>query len=84
MKPIQEILSRIRWDKEYAKADFIIGYYDRVDEEIVLVPFREIYFDAEDHFAFQVIDKEGTTHNIPLHRVKAIYRNQELIWHRNE
>lgn len=84
MKPVQEILSRIRWDKEFAKADFVIGYYDRVDEDIVLVPFRDLHFDETDHFAFLVIDEEGTAHNIPLHRVKAIYRNQELIWHRNE
>jgi len=84
MQPIQDLLNRIRWDKEYAKADFTIGYYDRVDEEIVLVPFRELHFDETDHSAFQVIDEQGVTHNIPLHRVKAIYRNRELIWHRNE
>jgi len=31
MKPIHEILNRIRWDREYARADFKVGYYDRLE-----------------------------------------------------
>ena len=31
MIPIQELLSRIRWDESFGKGDFEIGYYDRVD-----------------------------------------------------
>jgi len=42
MIPAQEILNRIRWDVEYAKGEFVIGYYDRVDDRIIKVPFREI------------------------------------------
>jgi uncharacterized protein (UPF0248 family) len=83
MKAIQELLNRIRWDKDYAKADFKIGYYDRVEKKIIFVPFREIYFDDEDHFGFQVLDDEGLTHSIPLHRVREVYKNGKLIWHRD-
>jgi uncharacterized protein (UPF0248 family) len=83
MKAIQEILNRIRWDKGYAKADFKIGYYDRVEKKTIFVPFREIYFDDEDHFGFQVLDDEGLTHSIPLHRVREVYKNGKLIWHRD-
>ena len=82
MQPIQELLSRIRWDKDYATADFIVGYYDRLEDSIIFVPFHELYFDEEDHFAFQVLDENGENHNIPFHRVKALYKNGELIWHR--
>jgi hypothetical protein len=28
--PIQDLLHRIRWDAEFGKAQFVIGYYDRV------------------------------------------------------
>lgn len=83
MQPIQELLSRIRWDKDYAAADFVVGYYDRVEDSIILVPFQELYFDEQDHFAFQVLDENGESHNIPFHRVKALYKNGELIWHRD-
>jgi len=83
MKAIQELLNRIRWDKEYAKADFTVGYYDRIENKIVLVPFRELYFDDEDRFGFQILDDEGVVHSIPLHRVKELYKNGKLIWHRD-
>lgn len=83
MKAIQDLLNRIRWDKEYAKADFKIGYYDRVEKKVIFVPFRELYFDDEDHFDFQVLDDEGETHSIPLHRVREVYKNGKRIWHRD-
>ena len=83
MKAIQELLNRIRWDKEFSKADFTIGYYDRVEKKIIFVPFQELYFDDEDHFGFQILDDKGEAHSIPLHRVKELYKNGNLIWHRD-
>ena len=83
MQPIHELLNRIRWDKVYAQADFRIGYFDRVEDKLILVPFKELWFDDEDHFGFQILDEDGVTHHIPLHRVKEVYRNGELIWHRD-
>jgi uncharacterized protein (UPF0248 family) len=82
MKPIHEIINRIRWDKVYADADFLIGYYDRLSESVMLVPFKDVYFDDDDHSAFQIVDDEGVTHNIPMHRVRSVYKNGQLIWHR--
>ena len=32
MIPIQELISRIRWDREFGNADFAIGYHDRTTE----------------------------------------------------
>lgn len=84
MKPIQEIISRIRWDKEFSDADFMVGYYDRVEDKIVVVPFRELYFDEEDHFNFQILDESGLTLTIPLHRIREVYRNGEKIWNRDK
>lgn len=84
MKPIQEIISRIRWDKEFSDAVFMVGYYDRVEDKIVVVPFRELYFDEEDHFNFQILDESGLTHTIPLHRIREVYRNGEKIWNRDK
>ena len=82
MQPIQELLSRIRWDREFARSEFIIGYYDRVEQRIIRVPFRALHFEADDHFAFQLLDEDGITHSVPYHRVKELYRDGELIWHR--
>ncbi len=82
MTPIRELLNRIRWDPAFGQARFAIGYYDRVAREIVKVPFREILFDPSDHYFFQVADDSGEVHSIPFHRVKEVYRNDVLIWHR--
>ena len=83
MIPIHELLNRIIWDKEYGEARFVIGYYDRVSDEIVRVPFKELDFDPGDHFDFSLIDEEGETHTIPLHRIREVFRNDELVWERH-
>jgi uncharacterized protein (UPF0248 family) len=82
MIPIQELLNRIHWDAEFARGEFVIGYYDRVEDRIIEVPLRELYFDPGDHFSFQLLDEEGETHTIPFHRIKAVYKDGRLIWHR--
>ena len=82
MIPIHELLNRIRWDKEFGQGDFVIGYYDRVAERIVRVPLREIFFEPGDHFSFDLLDHDGVLHSIPLHRIKEVYKNKELIWRR--
>jgi len=80
--PIHELLSRIRWDEEFGQAEFEVGYYDRLEARIIRVSLREIFFEPDDHFAFDLYDHEGELHSIPLHRVKQVFRNGELIWHR--
>jgi uncharacterized protein (UPF0248 family) len=82
MMPIQELLSRIRWDADFGKADFEIGYLDRIQQRIVRVPLKELAFVDDDPFDFQFYDQEGETHSVPLHRIKAVYRDGDLIWHR--
>ncbi len=41
MIPIQQLLSRIQWDQEFGRGEFVLGYYDRVLEEIVGVQVRK-------------------------------------------
>lgn len=82
MIPIQELLNRIRWDVQFAQGEFEIGYFDRVEDRIIRVPFREVYFDTDDDFAFQATDDDGVIRSIPLHRVKEVVKDGELIWHR--
>lgn len=82
MIPIQELLNRIRWDPEFGKGSFRIGYYDRVDDKIIYLSLKDIWFEEDDHFDFQALDEEGETHMIPLHRIREVYRNGELIWQR--
>ena len=82
MKPIQDLLHRIRWDPEYGCAEFVIGYWDRVARDIVRVPYRRVSFPPDDHFSFEVVADDGSVHSVPLHRVREVWRNGELVWRR--
>ena len=82
MMPIHELLNRIRWDREFGRANFVIGYYDRLEDRIIRVPLGEIFFEPGDHFSFDLIDRDGELHSIPLHRIKEVYRDEVLIWQR--
>jgi uncharacterized protein (UPF0248 family) len=82
MIPIQELLSRIRWDPEFARGTFQLGYYNRAEERILLVPLREVSFPEESPRVFQIVDAEGKVQRIPFHRVREVYRDAQRIWHR--
>jgi len=81
--PIHELLKRIRWDEEYGNADFVIGYYDRVEDRIISVALKELSFDKGDHFDFEMLDVDGESQTIPLHRIRQVFRNGELVWERH-
>ncbi|KJS01914.1 MAG: hypothetical protein VR65_07480 [Desulfobulbaceae bacterium BRH_c16a] len=82
MIPIHKLLSRIRWDPEFGGADFKIGYYDRIEDDIVIVPMKRLSLDPIDHFSFAVYDDSDGLQRVPLHRIRRVYRNDELIWER--
>lgn len=83
MKPIQALIDRIRWDHDFGGGKFVIGYQDRFSDHLIEVPFEKISFDPGDHFAFTVVDAEGESHHVPYHRVRTVYRDGQLIWHRD-
>jgi uncharacterized protein (UPF0248 family) len=83
MIPIQDLLSRIRWDREFAKGEFSIGYYDRLRKEIITVPLKAVDFGERNHyFAFQVFDEQGEGHAVPFHRIREVRKDGKLIWQR--
>lgn len=83
MIPIQDLLNRIRWDPGFADGEFAIGYYDRIEARIVKIPFRQVRFNAGDHFSFDAVEDDGIVRTVPLHRVREVWRNAERIWHRD-
>jgi len=82
MMPIQDLLNRIRWDAGFGKAAFVIGYYDRVADRMERVPFEKIVIQHGDHFGFEAAEANGSVHSVPFHRVRSVWRDGILIWHR--
>jgi uncharacterized protein (UPF0248 family) len=83
MLPIHKLLSRIRWDPRFRIGQFALGYYDRVARRIVLVPFDTIRFPVDAPRCFDIWDEESNLHRIPFHRVRRVYRNGRIFWHRH-
>jgi uncharacterized protein (UPF0248 family) len=79
---VRQLLDRICWDSDYGQGEFTVGYFDRVEERIILVPLVKVRFDPGDRSSFQLTDAAGEPLAIPLHRVREVYRNNELIWQR--
>ncbi|OGQ94462.1 MAG: hypothetical protein A2521_14960 [Deltaproteobacteria bacterium RIFOXYD12_FULL_57_12] len=82
MQPIDQLLHRIRWDREFGRAIFEIGYYDRVEERIIKVAFSELVFAQGAPHCFQLVDPVGLIRTVPFHRVREVYRDGQLIWQR--
>lgn len=82
MIQLHQLLSRIRWDPEFGRGEFRLGYYDRVRREVVYVPLQEVHPEAESRFSFRVTDSEGVVHSVPYHRVKEVWKDGVVIWRR--
>ena len=81
MRPIQELLHRIRWDPGFT-GEFEIAFVDHARPELERVPVRELRFDPDDSFSVELTDGAGQALTIPLHRIRKLYRDGELIWSR--
>ena len=80
--PIRQLLSRIKWDAEFGAARFELGYYDRLEGRIIRVGLEQVEFEPRRRDTFLAFNGDGVLHRIPLHRIRRVYRNGELIWQR--
>ena len=82
MIPLHELLSRIRWDPDFGRGEFMLGYLDHARGALVYVPLNEARQEPDSLSCFEVTDEEGVARSIPYHRVKEVWKNGELIWRR--
>jgi uncharacterized protein (UPF0248 family) len=83
MLPIHKLLSRIRWDPRFRAGRFDIGYFDRVERRIVVVPFEGVRLPVGAPGMFEVWDDKGTLRRVPFHRVRRVTRDGRVIWERH-
>jgi uncharacterized protein (UPF0248 family) len=83
MQPIRELLSQIRWDPNF-RGEFEIAFVDHTKAEFERVPVHDVRFDPDDKSSFELIDQEGQPISVPLHRIRRVYKDGELVWSRPE
>jgi uncharacterized protein (UPF0248 family) len=81
MQPLREFLSRIRWDTEFGKGTFTVGYVDRIAHRERIVAFTSITVDPGGR-SFSVCNDTGVTVRIPFHRVRTVYKDGLPVWRR--
>ncbi len=76
-----DILNKIKWDKSEEPEKTFVFYYDRILDKFVRVPFTSIKDIGKN---FITIEKEGEEAEIPVHRIREVRRNGNLIWKRGK
>lgn len=77
MISIKDFLDKIKWDKRLKKEEYSIFYKDlKENKEIKFNEIKRI------DGSFFVLEKEGEEVFIPLHRIKEVRRNGNLVWER--
>ncbi len=79
MKPIKEILSKIKWDSKETPDDYEIFYLDF--KKLIPIKYTEIKRIEEGFF---VIERNNEETFIPLHRIKKVLKKGEVVWERNK
>lgn len=84
MQPIHQLLARIRWDAEFSRGRFAVGFWDRVARKVLSIELRDVVPNAVNPSLLDFVDGEGVLRSIPLHRVRRVWRDGILIWERGE
>ena len=82
MTPIHELLARIRHDPQFGQGVFELGYLDRFDNQVQRVALGLVDFPEGGKRMFEFVDTDGQKRRIPFHRIREVYRDGALIWHR--
>ncbi len=77
MRPVQDVLNQIKWDKRLHPEEYTIEYLDF--GKLVSIPYTSI---KELEGAFMIVVKNGEEIPIPLHRIRIIKKNGEVVWQR--
>ena len=82
MTPIHQLLSRIRWDRDFGRARFEIAFFDRQESSLHRVALAKIAFPKGERRMFEWQDETGQVRRIPFHRIREVYRDGQLVWQR--
>jgi uncharacterized protein (UPF0248 family) len=59
MKPFHEVINKIKWSKDEKIDDYIIGYFDRVEDKILEMPLSPFLSSEIPEHRARYIKKHG-------------------------
>jgi uncharacterized protein (UPF0248 family) len=83
MIPIRDLIHRIQWDEAFGRAAFEIAYLDRVAGGTLRVPFGDVRLESGWIVVRNATEEDGSQAAIPLHRIREVWRDGQLIWQRS-
>lgn len=79
MIPIRELLNKIKYSPGEKAEDYMLFYYDRIENKLKELSPSEIKRIEE---GFLVLEKAGEEINIPLHRIRRVEKKGQVVWER--
>jgi len=79
MQPIKNLLNKIKWDKRENPEHYSIHYFDRISRKLIKLDYIDIKR-FEDNFI--IIERNIEEVNIPMHRIREVRKNNEIVWKR--
>jgi uncharacterized protein (UPF0248 family) len=73
LTPASEVLRRIKWDYALDPSDFIVRYYDRMEDQILSCDFSAPNASVQGK-------EEAFVFAIPEHRIAAVQYKQQTVW----
>lgn len=79
MITIFDLLNKIKWDKKENPKDYKIIYFDRIENKEKELKFTNIKEIGKEFLTVITNEKEI---QLPLHRIKKVYKKNTCIWKR--
>ena len=76
-----EWLSKVRFDPKENPSEYMVAYPDRIKDKNIEIPLSDI--SNVDQLAF-VLGKGTDEVEIPMHRMRRIYKKGLLLWKREK
>jgi uncharacterized protein (UPF0248 family) len=77
MRPVQDVLNQIKWDKTLKPEEYTVEYIDF--GKLTSIQYTEI---KKIEGLFMMVEKDGKDTSIPLHRIRFVRKNGEIVWQR--
>lgn len=80
MITVKDFLNKIKWDKREKPEGYTFFYLDRFENQLKEIKCLDI---KRIEGNLIIIQKEGEEINIPMHRIKEIKKDNEIVWKRS-